>query len=260
MKNRHRLNTDENTGTCPRNVNVFCVILLHLVSVCTNLNVAPGASSSDLRYQKEEGREKKRKNSKRYTRAHVHTTNARALGAHVCMCVCVCLCVFVCVCVCMCACVLCVCVCARVCVCVHARTHACVCACVLVCVCVRACVRACSSEQSSSADVGTTCGWLCCMLPGSEPPPRKPLQFCGISCTSATSTPSSVSAFVLPFLIAVDHSNGAHIQGILAAMRLTHPFGTKQRYRYVYDAHPVLWPLKCVLSPRLPDYPAHETL
>jgi len=30
--------------------------------------------------------------------------------------------------------------------------------------------------------------------------------------TSATSTPSSVSPFVLPFLIAVDHSNGADIQ------------------------------------------------
>jgi len=45
------------------------------------------------------------------------------------------------------------------------------------------------AEQPSSADVGTTCGWLCCMLPGSDPPPCTPLPFCGISCTSATSTP-----------------------------------------------------------------------
>ena len=29
-----------------------------------------------------------------------------------------------------------------------------------------------SSEQPSSADVGTTCRWLCCMLPGNDPPPR----------------------------------------------------------------------------------------
>jgi len=70
------------------------------------------------------------------------------------------------------------------------------------------------SEQPSSADVGTTCGWLCYMSPGSDHPHRNFLPFCGISCTSAMSTPSSVSAFVLPFLIAVGHSNGAHIQGI----------------------------------------------
>jgi len=71
------------------------------------------------------------------------------------------------------------------------------------------------AEQPSSADVGTTCGWLCCMLPGSNPPPCTPLPFCGISCTSPTSIPSSVEAFVLPVLIAVDHSKGAHIQRIL---------------------------------------------
>jgi len=54
-----------------------------------------------------------------------------------------------------------------------------------------------SSEQPSSADVGTTCPRLFCMLPGSDPPPCKPLPFCGISCTAGSSTPSSVAAFVL---------------------------------------------------------------
>jgi len=79
------------------------------------------------------------------------------------------------------------------------------------------------------------------MLPGSQSPPCTPLPFCGISCTCATSTPSSVAAVVLPVLIAVDNRNGAQIQGILSPIWLTHPFGIKQRYRYVYDAHPVLW-------------------
>jgi len=40
------------------------------------------------------------------------------------------------------------------------------------------------AEQPSSADVGTTCGWLCCTLPGSQPPPCTPLPFCGISSTT----------------------------------------------------------------------------
>jgi len=73
-----------------------------------------------------------------------------------------------------------------------------------------------SSEQPSNADVGTTRGWLCCMFPGSDPPPCNPVPFCDISCTRATSTPSSDAAFVLPVPIAVDHSNGAQIQGNLS--------------------------------------------
>ena len=111
------------------------------------------------------------------------------------------------------------------------------------------------AEQPSSADVGTTCGWLCCMLPCSQPPSCTPVPFCGISCTCATSTPSSVAAFVLPVLITVDHSNGAQIQGIPSPIWLTHPFGTKQRYRYVYDAHPVLWLRKSWHAPRRPHCP-----
>jgi len=117
-----------------------------------------------------------------------------------------------------------------------------------------------SSEQPSSADVGTTCPLLFCMLPGSDPPPCKPLPFCGISCTAGSSTPSSVAAFVLPVLIAVDHSNGAHIQRILAAMRLTHPSRTMQRYRCVYEAHPVLWPHVSWSTPRRPECRNHGPL
>ena len=130
------------------NVNVFCVILLHLVSVCTNLNVAPGASSSDLRYQKEEGREKKRKNgvflTQRDTHAHTYILLMHAHWARMCACVCVCDYVFLCVCVCVCVRVCFVCVCVRVCVCVctHARMRVCVLVCLCVCACVHACARA----------------------------------------------------------------------------------------------------------------------
>ena len=73
-----------------------------------------------------------------------------------------------------------------------------------------------SSEQPSSADVGTTCPLLFCMLSGSGPPPCTPLPFCGISCTAGSSTPSSVVAVVLPVLIAVDHSKGVDIVRILS--------------------------------------------
>jgi len=113
-----------------------------------------------------------------------------------------------------------------------------------------------SSEQSASADVCTTCGWVCCMIPGSHPPPRNAPPICGISCTCDSSSLCTVSAFVLPRPSAQNHSTSAHRQGsfssALSSMLPTHPVGTKPRYRYAYDVPPVLWPHDPDLLPRCP--------
>jgi len=58
------------------------------------------------------------------------------------------------------------------------------------------------------------------MLPGSDPPPRNTLPICGISCTCDSSSPSAVSAVVLPLLTAQNHSISAHRQGMFSAKTL----------------------------------------